>query len=725
MKKLKYFMAATVATLALAGCSDDTYSLEGEGTVTLRATINNDVKVVSRTMTQQELSEKCNIWISKTGLGLVRKYEGIDNIPTGGIPLTGGDYVAEAWTGDSVPASFDDKYYKGLSTFTVTPGSAEQVEVVCRVANVVVSVAYDEGVAEVLSDYTFTVAHTRGELTFEGDDTRKGYFMMPNGVTDLTYTLRGKKADGTEYVRSGSIPAVKPTTEYAVTVRCSTSEEEIGGGFLTIEIDENELLVEDEIVIATAPEITGYQFDITSPVYAEEGAVGRRSVWVLASSAIKSVVLESALLNDGTHMSIGGNDVDLVTAASSVLDAIKAGGITVAYPWDGTDNKKMKISLETALLNTLSNGTYTFTFTATDESNRTSRATLTIEVSDAKTAPQPVVTTGTDFSARTATLRGVVLKEGVESVGFEYRVKGTGTWTPVEGVVASRSLAVGTVFTAYITGLEPGTTYEYRTTSDGIAAMAAMELTTEEALQLPNSGFEGWCTVKEERKDVTMLYASGDNMFWDSGNHGSAKMSKMVTTADATYRHGGSYSAKLASQWVGVGAIAGKFAAGNAFIGEYLGTDGTDGILGFGRPFTGRPVALKGYLRYEPVAITHRDGDAPAEYVKGDMDRAIIYIALLDDHTDSYNGKNYPVIIKTKTRQLFDKNSEHVIAYGELIINATEGSGMVEFNIPLEYTRTDLRPTYIMCTMSASKGGDYFTGGNGSNLWVDDLELVY
>lgn len=54
----------------------------------------------------------------------------------------------------------------------------------------------------------------------------------------------------------------------------------------------------------------------------------------------------------------------------------------------------------------------------------------------------------------------------------------------------------------------------------------------------------------------------------------------------------------MRSQFVGVG-IFGKFAAGNVFAGEYLETQGTDGILGWGREWTSRPVALKGYARYE------------------------------------------------------------------------------------------------------------------------------
>ena len=81
-------------------------------------------------------------------------------------------------------------------------------------------------------------------------------------------------------------------------------------------------------------------------------------------------------------------------------------------------------------------------------------------------------------------------------------------------------------------------------------------------------------------------------MFWDSGNHGSATLKENVTTPDGSVKHGGNYSAKLESKFVAFWGI-GKFAAGNLFIGDYLKTDGTDGILGIGRPMgkdaSGRP----------------------------------------------------------------------------------------------------------------------------------------
>ena len=54
-----------------------------------------------------------------------------------------------------------------------------------------------------------------------------------------------------------------------------------------------------------------------------------------------------------------------------------------------------------------------------------------------------------------------------------------------------------------------------------------------------------------------------------------------MTTPDETYKHSGKYSVKLQSQFVGIMGI-GKFAAGNLFTGQFIGRDGTNGILDFG-----------------------------------------------------------------------------------------------------------------------------------------------
>ena len=73
---------------------------------------------------------------------------------------------------------------------------------------------------------------------------------------------------------------------------------------------------------------------------------------------------------------------------------------------------------------------------------------------------------------------------------------------------------------------------------------------------------------------------------------------------------------------------------------------------------------------------------------------------------------------------MFDKNDPHVIAYAEI----SSGESVPEytpFTLELEYRDTSRIPSYIIVVASASKYGDYFTGGDGSVLFIDDFSLEY
>lgn len=48
-----------------------------------------------------------------------------------------------------------------------------------------------------------------------------------------------------------------------------------------------------------------------------------------------------------------------------------------------------------------------------------------------------------------------------------------------------------------------------------------------------------------------------------------------------------------------------------------------------------------------------------------------------------------------------------------------------QFEITLDYKSTQRVPKYLLCTASASSLGDYFTGGNGSILMLDNFELMF
>lgn len=305
-------------------------------------------------------------------------------------------------------------------------------------------------------------------------------------------------------------------------------------------------------------------------------------------------------------------------------------------------------------------------------------------------------------------------KEGT-NIDIKYRKKGEEYWDQVfEDEITFNE---DETFTAVLRHLIPATTYEYQATI-GSQVGDLSEFKTDTIPQLPNSGFENWHSYKnmDLTSPVTGLavYGEDEEMFWDSGNWGSASIGQNITTDDESVFHGGKRAAKLASNNFVV-----KFAAGNIFTGKYVDTDGMDGILDFGRPFTARPMALKGWFKYTSTPISTVSSTDPIEDAqKGMNDKAHIYIALGDWDT--------PVKIRTKksVRQLFDKNDSHVIAYQEMVVDQTV-SNWTEFKLDLEYRSLTRQPKYIIVVCSASKYGDYFTGGEGSMLWIDDFELIY
>ena len=48
----------------------------------------------------------------------------------------------------------------------------------------------------------------------------------------------------------------------------------------------------------------------------------------------------------------------------------------------------------------------------------------------------------------------------------------------------------------------------------------------------------------------------------------------------------------------------------------------------------------------------------------------------------------------------------------------------MSFTLPIQY-RDNRQPTYIEIACASSRYGDYFTGGKGSVLLIDEFELIY
>lgn len=738
MKKIKNIFAPAAlfaaSLMALCSCSDEIpYDTgDGEGRLIIKTSISNDVKgSVSRGsragVTDDELAAKTLIWISNSK-GVVRKYNGIGEVPAQGVWLLADNYVAEAWAGDSVPASFEDKHFKAREEFSIGGGETRQLNLECKIANVVVVVDYDESVRDLVSECVFEAGHKAGKLTYEGLEAsgKPGYFMMPSFDKNISYTFTAKNQlnDGA-VTKHGAIENAKPGHKYTVHIsQGDPNVSEFGGALFDIEVDETEIEVAEVIEIQMEPVITGLTHNIDQPIVSTGGAFDECRLWVQSTSHIEYVEVECPAFT--AYLGAGQTKFGVLSMSDEVRQKLEGYGFSYSLITHKNDPEnqqfeEMKLRFNENFLSIFAEGEHTVTITVHDANNLTGVAHVTF--TSAKMQLEQLPAASPAVWADRVTLTATILNPDVTNAAIEWRRLGSQQWnraTATTAAPAARAEA-GSTITATVTGLTAGTTYEYRAVCDGYESKP-YTFSTEAAAQLPNAGFEEWDTSGK----AYLVYASGGTMFWDSGNHGSSTMNKNVTTPSEEKKHSGTYSAKLKSQFVGIASI-GKFAAGNLFVGKYLATQGTDGVLGWGRPFTSRPKALRGYVHYTPAAITDVASDAPAEYVKGEMDRGIIYIAIVDNTTTAYNSERYPCVVKTKAseRSLFDKNGANVIAYGEKVFEGeTAGSDMVPFEITLDYRTEDVKACNIILTISASKGGDYFTGGP-SVMYVDDLELVY
>lgn len=333
---------------------------------------------------------------------------------------------------------------------------------------------------------------------------------------------------------------------------------------------------------------------------------------------------------------------------------------------------------------------------------RENKWTIYVEAIDAS-----VTLTGVDAWTRVAWLYAGAAN--VENSGFEYRLQGADEWTKVP---QNEVTAANGVVSARLLHLSPSTTYEVRAYS-GTDVTEIRQFTTGEEAQLPNATFNEWWLDGK----VWNPWAEGGKPFWDTGNKGAATLGDSNTQPTDETQSGTGYAAQLKSEFKGIGSL-GKLAAGNIFTGVYVRTDGTNGILNFGREFSNRPTRMRAMFKYTSAPISHVGSDKRFADWKGRPDTAQIYIALADWPS--------PLEIRTNPRnqQLFDPADPHVIAYGSVSYGETVAD-WTPLSVDLKYRSTSRVPRYVLIVCSASKYGDYFVGGSGSVLTIDDIVLEY
>lgn len=716
---------------SLCACrQENRYLSEGEGALNLQVTVGEAVEVVSRASLGNEeieaLKNDCKVRIYE-GNKLIRKYSSWSSVPEKIDLSAGTDYRVRVVAGDSVSASFDKKFYEGIETFSVLDGQTTSVKVNCNIVNTLVKVNFSEDMKTYLASGTVTVSvdATDGALDYswseKEQDSYVGYYMLPSGKEYLTCVFSATTKTGKKITQTDKIESAKASTLYTLNYELSSEEPERptdeGGVFFSLKVDETPLYKqEEEIGIYRRPVIRVMsgeeEISTDSPWFLSLNSSVSPQIIMSGSSTLTTASVEGTLLE---KLGLSGI-IDLLSEES--VGVLRQKGITLTIPAEA-QGKQIVMDWGNSWNELLKEETmYSLRYVLADEQGKQRELDWQIVVSDMNV--QAVEIPRFETWADRTVFYGEVIEghtPGAETVySFQYRKKGEEAWSQNIPAVLSGQ----TIKSDVLKGLTPGTTYEYRILEDTKISNIVCEVTTEEASVLPNSGFENWSG------DVPkLIYGSGETMFWDSGNHGSQKVSRNVTTPDATVRHSGNYSAKLSSIYASMLGI-GQFAAGNIFIGQYLDTqmDGLNGhgVLGLGRPFASRPLALRGYIRYISGNVDKGGG----KIANGTQDKGIIYVALTDGEGEEFNGTRWSFVIKTKESKFFDKNGANVVAYGDKIWEAsTEGEGMHEFIIPFEYKSMERIPNRIMLVAAASQFGDYFQGSTSSVMWLDDLELIY
>ena len=293
--------------------------------------------------------------------------------------------------------------------------------------------------------------------------------------------------------------------------------------------------------------------------------------------------------------------------------------------------------------------------------------------------------------------------DGTGTPYMRYREVGAGAWNDAADVRTE-----GTDIFATLTGLLPETEYEIMVANGDVTAEETFF--TEQALQVENSDFDDW--YQDGKAWMPGIDATPEHHIWDSANPGSATFGIVPTTPtdDVAVVGEGKQAARLETKYAVI-----ALAAGNIYTGDFGQIAGLDAKLTWGTPFSSRPLSLKGYYKYQPVTIDRVK--PPYEAMKGQTDICQIQVFITD--------WDAPFTVNTSTGTFVDvENDQGIIAYGKL---ETSGSSdeYQSFTIPLEYRDLERKPKYIVISACASRYGDYFTGGVGSVLYVDEFELVY
>ncbi len=713
MKKiLKHIFGVWMFAAALVSCNKDG-GADGEGYLKLNIDKDESLVVIG-TKAPDDPIYKVEVLDSKGAT--VALYDNHNDLVTSPLKLKAGKYTVIGTTGENGGhAAFDMPVYQGQDEVEVVIGQTTTAEVVCTLSQVKVTVKCDKTVTDAFKTVIVTVTnhtdfsdgsrnliyHSDNGIAEDGTIGGEGYFQCTGSLKYNIYLINqdGEISDGDVF---GTINNVNPKEHYIFNL--SLSENDEGGAIIPgIGVDSSTNDMEFDVNVnlnkKAKPAFSTNGFNLDNTAYVSIGSTLSWQINIVSKAGIKSL----KIAHNSAELASRGipNTFDLLALESASQSAINSAG----FVWSGVvaqTKEAMTLDFST-LFAALPLGDYELTMTALDMQAQE-------VVKNFKFKVIPAVETSAisaDPWGKHAFLYGMYnTMEQPAGVGFEYKKDGEQSWTTVtDGLTFD-----GANYSVKVTGLSARTKYVFRTVSDKEPSNE-IEFTTIGADQIVNMSFDKWY------KNGKHWYPneSSSNFWWDSGNKGANTLSEVnptQPTTDVAVAGTDKQAAILTSS-----TAAGQFAAGSLFLGEFV--KATLSPLGanlkWGRAYDCKPLALKGYYNYAPVLINKTK--APHTDKQGQMDICQIYVVLADWPSGYFE-------VSTGDSKFIDiANDPNIIGYGSLENNTNTG-GWQSFEIPIEY-RSNRIPTTCVIVCSSSKYGDYFTGGVGSTLKVDEFEFVF
>lgn len=710
MKEFKYIGLWISVVILLLSCAEERDTLDQTGFLYL--TVAEDATLLTKSFSPV-IDESLQVTILNEVEDTVKVYHDyLKEVRDEKLILPVGNYIVSVRSNGDGSAAWESPFYAGKKEVSVKAGEITQAEVRCQIANTKVTVEYSPELKKVFSDYQTLVSNESGELLYTRDEYRAGYFTPAT----LTAALHLVNSDGNRFTIQRVYQNVEPRTHYNLRYELANpnppgEEDQAGLDIIEIEKDESHeeihytiFIKEESLSDKGEPKLYLTNFEAENKITYKENSpnvLPEAQISLYAPAGVRSLRLQAE-----SHQ-LSASTYELMALSAMEKDELEAIGfpLTIGEP---DESGLYALDLQPMITRLKPNGTkiasHTFTLIMSDALNQEVSETFTFEIRPNVqiNVLEPIVW------AKFATLRGTTAD--VVGQKFMLRKVGEDDYKPITDVKVNT--ATGDV-TALVTNLEAGTKYEYYLVSgegDPLNQSAPIQFETDDVPTVPNLKLNDWIQNGKSwfpNKDLS------DHYFWDSGNIGANTLSSVNPTAPEESIVIDGKAAKLESK-----TVVGVFAAGSIYSGKFSKVVGTSGAeLLFGREYKGRPTKLSGYYRYIPKTV---DKGGHEELTKGSMDKCSIYIALCDWPSQ--------FIVNTANNKFVDFNSSSIIAYGELSDEQASQTNMPayeRFEIDIKYRDTTRKPTYILIVASSSKYGDYFTGGEGSTLYLDELELSF